>query len=63
MTEQEIYDEWLDEYCNECSWCSGEGLFYGSETPGFDYVNDDLDGIYDCPACMGSGLKKDQRLF
>jgi hypothetical protein len=46
-----------------CTRCGGEGCFVGDETPGFDYINDDPNEVYDCPACNGSGLFKDQVIF
>lgn len=47
----------------DCTWCGGEGFFFGDETPGFDYINDDPEGVYDCPACLGTGLREKQSLF
>lgn len=61
MTEE--YEDLDDDYPLECTWCGGEGFFFGSDTPGFDWINDDENALYDCPACRGSGDRKDQTLF
>lgn len=47
----------------ECTCCGGEGWFVGSDAPGFDYINDDPNGVYPCNACRGSGKREDQTLF
>ena len=53
----------IDEYELECTWCGGEGYFFGEELPGFDFFWHDPCGLNLCPACRGSGLRKDQTLF
>lgn len=47
----------------ECTYCGGDGYFYGDELPGFDWATDDPEGINDCPACFGTGLRKKQTIF
>lgn len=54
------YDD-RDEY--ECTWCSGEGSFWGNELPGYDAGWHDPDQQYPCPACHGTGNRTDQVLF
>jgi len=56
-------DRQWDEEEPLCSWCGGDGYFNGEDTPGFDHINDDPNETYDCPACRGSGLAKDQTLW
>lgn len=54
------YDD-RDDY--DCTWCSGEGCFWGSELPGFDPGWHLPDELYPCPACKGTGNRRDQTLF
>ncbi len=54
------YDD-RDEY--DCTWCCGEGEFWGNELPGYDPGWHDPERLYPCPACSGSGNRRDQRLF
>ena len=54
------YDD-RDDY--DCSWCGGEGMFWGSELPGFDPGWHLPDELYPCPACHGTGNRRDQVLF
>lgn len=47
----------------DCTWCGGEGSFWGQELPGYDPGWHDPDTLYPCPACHGTGDRKDQVLF
>ena len=47
----------------DCTWCCGEGEFWGSELPGYDPGWHDPEKLYPCPACHGTGNRKDQVLF
>ena len=46
-----------------CTWCCGEGSFWGSELPGYDPGWHDPESLYPCPACHGTGDREDQVLF
>lgn len=52
----------LDDYGEEwaCTWCGGEG-----ESDDLDPLQDDCDerGYGPCPACRGTGLRKNQTVF
>lgn len=54
------FSEETEQFCTKCD---GEGCFWGEEAIGFDYVNDDPNALYDCAACGGSGLAKDQTIW
>jgi len=57
-------DDFDDEgFVLSCTWCGGEGEFFGNELPGYDPGWHDPERVYDCPACGGSGERRDQRLF
>jgi len=57
-------DDYDDEgFVLTCTWCSGEGEFWGAELPGYDPGWHDPERLYPCPACNGSGERRDQRLF
>lgn len=58
-----VEDGWDDRDEYDCSWCCGEGSFFGSEIPGYDPGWHLPDEQYPCPACKGSGNRKDQVLF
>lgn len=47
----------------DCSWCCGEGMFFGSELPGYDPGWHLPDEMYPCPACGGTGARHSQVLF
>lgn len=47
----------------ECTYGCEEGYFFGSDTPGFDHINDDLDEIYPCPSCRGTNLARKMTLW
>lgn len=47
----------------DCSWCCGEGEFWGSELPGYDPGWHLPDRLYACPACKGTGRRRNQVLF
>lgn len=57
----EDYDD--EGFVLSCTWCSGEGEFWGSELPGYDPGWHDPDTVYACPACHGTGERRDQVLF
>lgn len=46
-----------------CTYGCDEGYYMGSETPGFDFINDDEDEIYPCPSCRGTNLEKKRVLW
>lgn len=48
---------------DDCTWCSGEGQFWGNELPGYDPGWHLPDELYPCPACRGSGSRRKQVLF
>jgi hypothetical protein len=47
----------------DCTWCGGECEFFGNELPGYDPGWHLPDHLYACPACKGSGNRRDQVLF
>lgn len=55
-------EEFMDDG-HDCTWCCGEGEFWGSELPGYDPGWHLPDKLYPCPACHGTGERKDQVLF
>lgn len=54
-------DEFPEDF--DCTWCGGEGEFWGNELPGYDPGWHLPDQLYPCPACKGTGNRKDQVLF
>lgn len=66
---------WVESFCQcdeddydvpddyDCSWCGGEGEFWGNELPGYDPGWHLPDQLYPCPACKGTGNRRDQVLF
>lgn len=56
-------DEDYDGPDYDCSWCCGEGEFWGNELPGYDPGWHDPDTLYPCPACKGTGTRRNQVLF
>ena len=62
-TDDELEDDgdFMDDY--DCTWCNGEGQFWGSELPGYDPGWHLPDELYPCPACKGTGNRRNQVLF
>jgi hypothetical protein len=46
-----------------CTYGCEDGYFFGTDTPGFDHINDDPEETYPCPSCNGSGLKRKMTLW
>jgi len=61
MSEAEVPDG--DAWCGEefCTRCGGEENLWGSEIGSDGWYDPNL--LYPCPACNGSGLREDQRVF
>lgn len=54
-------DQWDADPFGACSWCGGEGTWWGDQfgDPGW-YMPDEL---YPCPSCKGTGNREDMTLW
>jgi DnaJ-class molecular chaperone len=53
-------DDYENDHDHPCSKCDGEKFV---EADGFDEVMRYGSDLYRCPACNGTGLRKDQTIF